>query len=199
MSAFDTFAHFLPFNTLKGEPEAVAYYRELKAELVERVVHRIVPMVAEEKYRLYWDNLPIFFKIAEHTQKFASYGAVPVVAQFPFYFGGPELDPERPLKSIVELLLLGPLNKGVKGRIEFITKLVEGYSIDGLVMQRSRTCQLVNMGQDDIVKALIQKTGLPAVVIEGDVCDPRLYSESEFNSKIDTFMKMLARRGPRGG
>ncbi len=58
-------------------------------------------------------------------------------------------------------------------------------------MQRTRTCLRVNMGQDDILEALIKRTGLPAVVIEGDMCDTRLYSESEFNGKIDALMEIL--------
>lgn len=197
MSVFDTFSHVLPFTLYRGEPEAVTYYRELKAELVERVAQKILPMAPEEKYRLYWDNLPIYYRMEEHNQKFASYGAVPVAAMFPFYFGNPDLDPERPLESIVELFLFNPNNRGLKGRIDFLTKLIEGYAIDGFVMQRSRTCLLTNMGQDDIMKALIKKTGLPAVVIEGDMCDSRFYSDAEVDGKIDAFMEILAQQGPR--
>jgi benzoyl-CoA reductase/2-hydroxyglutaryl-CoA dehydratase subunit BcrC/BadD/HgdB len=197
MSIFDVFSHVFPFTMYRGEPEAVTYYQELKSELVERITCKVGPMAAEEKYRLYWDNLPIYYRIAEHIQKFASYGAVPVAAMFPFYFGSRDLDPKRPLESIVELFLFNPNNRGLKGRIDLVTKLIEDYSIDGLVMQRSRTCLLTNMGQDDIMKAVIAKTGLPAVVIEGDMCDSRFYSDSEVNNKIDAFMEILAQKGPR--
>ncbi len=199
MSILDAFSHLFPFHCYRGEPEAVTYYRELKSELDERVANNIGSTIGLEKYRLYWDNLPIFFRIPEHIQKFASYGAVPVAATFPFYFGFPELDPERPLESFAKYSLFTPANVGLQARIDFTTKVVGDYSIDGLVMQRSRTCLVVNMGQDDILKELTKKTGLPSVVIEGDVCDSRFYSDSEVNSKIDTFMEILARQGQRKG
>lgn len=198
LSVFDIFSHVLPFTIYRGETQAVTYYQELKAELVERMAQNILPLAKEEKYRLYWDNLPIYFRLGEHMQKFASYGAVPVAAMFPYYFGNPDLDPERPLESIVELFLFNPNNRGLTGRIDFLTSLIEDYAIDGFVMQRSRTCLLTNVGQDDIMKALIKKTGLPAVVIEGDMCDARFYSDAEVDGKIDAFMEILARRGPRG-
>lgn len=195
MSAFDAFTHLFPYYTQRGTQEAVNYYQELKAEMTERVAQKIVSM-PEEKYRLYWDNFPIYPKLQEHIQKFSSYGAVPVVAQYPFFFCFfPDSDPEKaPLKTAVELMLLNPFNRGLKGKIDSITKLVEGFSVDGLVMQRSRTCLRVNMGQDDLLEALIKRTGLPAVVIEGDMCDTRLYSDAEFNGKIDGFVEILAQR-----
>jgi benzoyl-CoA reductase/2-hydroxyglutaryl-CoA dehydratase subunit BcrC/BadD/HgdB len=199
MSVFDIFTQVLPFTIYRGEPLAVSYYQDLLAELKERVAQKIVPMAGVEKYRLYWDNLPIYYKLGEHVQKFASYGAVPVAAMFPFYFGNPDLDPGRPLESIVELFLFNPNNRGLKGRIDFLTKLIDDYAIDGFVMQRSRTCLLTNMGQDDIMKALVRKTGLPAVVIEGDMCDSRFYAAAEVDGKIDAFMEILAQRGMRRG
>lgn len=45
------------------------------------------------------------------------------------------------------------------------------------------------MGQKNITQALVTKTELPVVVIEGDLCDSQFYSDSEVNSKIDAFMR----------
>ncbi len=195
MSMFDAFANIFPWYLRRGTPEAVTYYQELKDELAERVAHKTGSLMGEEKYRLYWDNLPVYYKTEELTQKFASYSAVPVVAYFPYVFGfDPGLDLKNPLKYIVEFNLLSPLNRGLTGRIEWINKMVEGFSLDGFVMQRSRTCLMNNMGQENITETLIEKTGLPAVVIEGDLCDPRFYSDSEVNGKIDAFMEILALR-----
>ncbi len=196
MSVFDAFTHFFPFVYLRATQEAVTYYRELKAEVADRVANKIGALAGEEKYRLYWDNLPVYFKIKEHRQKFASFGAIPVVGNCLYYIGFfPDEDSGNPLETMFELLFYHPSNRGLKGRIDFITKQIEGYSLDGLVMQRTRTCLAVNMGQDDIAEALVGKTGLPAVVVEGDLCDERLYSSAEFNKKIDGFMEVLGQEG----
>lgn len=195
MSAFDAFTQFYPFFLHRGTSKAVDYYRELKAELDERVADKVGALVGEEKYRLYWDNLPIFFKLQDHIPKFASYGALPVVGNFPFYYGFfPEDQRENPLETMFEMLFYHPANRGLQGRIDFITRQMEGFDLDGLVMQRTRTCLVVNMGQDDIMQALIRQTGLPAVVVEGDICDSRFYSEADFNSKIEAFMEILERK-----
>lgn len=196
MSAFDSFMHLYVLYLYKGEPEAVTYYQELKLELAERIAGKTGSIAAEEKYRLYWHNLPIFYKKDEHAKKFASYGAVPIVATLPFDLGFKEdLDPANPLETITELLTQTPGTRGLTGRIESIMELVENYSIDGFVMQRSRTCQLQSMGDRDIMESLIKRTGLPAVVVEGDICDSRFYSDAEFNNRIEGFMEIMNQRG----
>jgi hypothetical protein len=50
------------------------------------------------------------------------------------------------------------------------------------------------MGQYDIMNLVTRRTGCPAVFIEGDMCDERVYSESEVDSKIDAFIELLAQR-----
>lgn len=195
MSMFDAFAQIFPFQLFRGTPAGITFYQELKAELAERVARGEGSLAGKEEYRVYWDNLPIFYKGKEISEKFASYGAVPVVATFPFNLSvHPELDWDNPLKSIVEYWLFLPNNRGLTGRIEHLTRLVDDFSLDGFVMQRSRTCLLNNMGQDDITEALTQRTGLPSVIVEGDLCDPRFYSDAEFNGKLDAFMEILAQK-----
>ncbi len=84
MSSFDAFTHFFPLMLYSGSPEAVTYCQELKSELAERLANKVGALMGEEKYRLYWDNLPIFFKLKEHMEKFAFYSTVPVLANSPF-------------------------------------------------------------------------------------------------------------------
>ena len=202
MSGYDGFMHQLVWGIFRGTPETVNYYKELNAELAERVAQKIGPLVGiEEKYRLYWDNLPVYFKTEELTKKFGSYGAVLACAGFAYWLTfHSQVSLDDPLKAIIELHVLNEgANRGLTGRIDWLTKLSEGYSLDGFVMQRSRNCLMSNMGQDDIMKAVSEKTGLPAVVIEGDQCDPRYYSDSEVYGKLDAFMEIVEKRGPRRG
>jgi benzoyl-CoA reductase/2-hydroxyglutaryl-CoA dehydratase subunit BcrC/BadD/HgdB len=171
----------------------VTYYQQLKSDLAERVARKI-GAIPQEKYRLYWDNIPIWFKLRELSQKFASYNANLVTGVYPYTWALTDLDPKQPLESITRSMIYFVTNAGIRGRADFITKLVQDYSLDGLVAQSSRSCRLMNMGQYDIMNLVTQRTGCPAVFIEGDMCDERVYSESEVDSKIDAFMELLAQR-----
>lgn len=192
-TCFDYFNSLFPIMCLKGEPATVSYYQQLKSDLAERVFHKI-GAVPQEKYRLYWDNIPIWFKLRELSQKFTSYNASLVTGIYPFAWAFTDLDPKQPLEGIARNMVCYATNTGIKGRADFITKLVQEFSVDGLVAQSSRSCRFMNIGQYDIINLVTQRTGCPAVFIEGDMCDERVYLESEVDSKIDAFMELLAQR-----
>ena len=191
MSVFDGISHIYPFYLDRGSVESAAYYQALKEELSDRV-DRKIGAITDEKYRLYWDNAP-FSAVAD---RLAAEGVVPVISGAFFNRGYPDLDPERPLETIVESMFFIPGNRSLRWKIDWLTGLVEEYSLDGMLMQRTRFCHASNMGQEDMIKAVKNKRGIPGTVLEGDSCDHRLYSESDINSKVDAFLEILTHKEP---
>ncbi|HEY5497048.1 MAG TPA: 2-hydroxyacyl-CoA dehydratase, partial [Syntrophales bacterium] len=74
MSAFDAFFHLALIVTLRGTQTAVDYYQELLDEMNERVKEGI-GAVPNERYRLLWDNLPIWYRTKWLSEKFAAHDA----------------------------------------------------------------------------------------------------------------------------
>jgi len=195
ITSFDTFLHLGPLMVYRGFPEAVDYYEKLKAEIEERIAQGF-SAIGEEVYRLYWDNIPIWFRIGYLGRKFASYGACFVSAVYPFAWieAFAYLDPENPLDSIARAQALIFLNRGTGYRVDYLERMVKDFAVDGLVMQLSRTCKPYMADQMAITHQVSQRTGLPAVIIEGDMVDTRLFSEAEAESRIESFMEMLVKR-----
>lgn len=189
---FDSFVWLFPILSLRGKHLGVECYQNLKAELDERVRQKIGAM-PNERYRLLWDDGPIWFEIGKQSRIFASYGACPIIGPYPlnwkFAFEG--LDSSRPLDSTAEGIILPYANRAIGYRIDLITRLVEQYSLDGLVMMNNRTCKAYVVGQSDIAKVVEERIGAPAVIIDGDLCDSRLYSESRFNMQISTLIDII--------
>lgn len=197
LSSFDHFMWLFPIVVQRGLPDGIPCLQALKAEAEERVAQK-TGALPEEKYRLYWDNIAIWYKLRELFSKFASYGATPITAAYPLVWDAFRLsDPARPLESMAEATFTAYINRGIERRIEFITNLIKEFSIDGLVMQSSRSCKAFFTGQYDIAEAIQEKLGVPSVFIEGDMVDPRVYSDAEVYSRIDAFMGVLASRPPR--
>ena len=74
MTAFDAFFHMALIVTLRGTPEVIDYYTALLATMKDRV-SRGIGAVPNEKYRLLWDNIPIWHRMKWLSQKFASHNA----------------------------------------------------------------------------------------------------------------------------
>ena len=194
ITSFDTFLHLGPLMVARGFPEPIEYYKTLIAEVEERVRTK-VSAIGEEVYRLYWDNIPVWFKVGYLGRKFAGYGAALVAAKYPMVWieAFSDLDPKNPLDSIARSQTLVLLNRGTQYRIDLLRRLLSDYKVDAMVMQMSRTCKPFIMEQVVISKEAERQSGLPSVVIEGDMVDSRLFDEAEVDNRIDSFMEVVAR------
>jgi len=73
-----------------------------------------------------------------------------------------------------------------------MTRMVEKFSIDGVIYHDSKTCPNNSNNRYDLPKRLETKTGKPFVVINGDLNDLRLYSEEQSRTNIEAFVEQLA-------
>lgn len=195
ITSFDTFLHLGPLMVARGYAEPVEYYKLLNSEVAERVKQGF-SAIGGELYRIYWDNIPIWFKVGYMGRKFASYGACMVAAKYPFSWinAFARLDPEKPLDTIAWSQIDIFLNRGTKYRINLLEEMLREFKVDGMAMQMSRSCKPYIMEQVVIMKEAEKKTGVPAVILEGDMVDSRLFNEADTESRIESFMEMLARR-----
>ncbi|MFC1859060.1 2-hydroxyacyl-CoA dehydratase subunit D [Thermodesulfobacteriota bacterium] len=195
ITVFDIFIQLGPMMTLRGFPEAVNHYEELLSEVKQRVSHSI-SAVGQETYRLYWDNIPVWYKVGWMSRKLASYGACTVSATYPWAWVNAfaELDVERPLESIAETQNFYYQNKGTKLRIDFLQKLIEDFYVDGMLAQVSASCKALVPDQAVIIRETQKLTGVPAVFFEGDMVDERLYSDMQVTQQLEDFMEILAEK-----
>jgi len=79
ITVLDTFLLLGTLMNLRGFTQAVTLYEQLNAEIEERVKQRF-SAIGEEKYRLYFDNIPVWYKVGWFSRKFSSFGAALVAA-----------------------------------------------------------------------------------------------------------------------
>ncbi|HSV96511.1 MAG TPA: 2-hydroxyacyl-CoA dehydratase family protein [Spirochaetota bacterium] len=195
MSAFDAFFHLALIVTLRGTQTAVDYYTMLLEEMKERAAQKI-GAVPNERYRLLWDNLPVWFKTKWLSDKFASYDACLVADTYTSAWCGSleYLDENDFLGSMVEGYTRIYLNIGVDEMLKIIKKMIKKYDVDGIVMHSNRSCKPYSLGQYDIMKSLQRDTGLPSLMIEADMVDERAWSESQIETRIDAFMEIIKQK-----
>ncbi len=195
ISSFDVFLQVVPILCLRGRQEIVDYYKAVKAEVLERIAQRF-SVVPDEKHRLYWDGIAVWSSLKEQFLSLARRGAVLVSAVYPNQLVGTfrDFDGSRPLESIARGLVGHKLNRGPAYHVDYITKLIRPYSVDGIIMQVSRTCKPNYLGQYNVIRTVSKNLGVPYVEIEGDMADPRFYSQDEVDAKIESFLEMIEER-----
>ena len=194
LTAFDAFFHLALIVTLRGKKVVVRYYKTLLKELNERTTHNI-GAVDNEKYRLLWDNLPIWFRMRWLSDKFASHQAALVADTYTQAWCGviDLIDENDFLGTMGEAYTRIHLNVGVDQMADTIKTFIKQYDVDGLVMHSNRSCKPYSFGQYDIQK-LIREMDIPVLMIEADMTDDRKFSESQVETRIDAFMEVIKQR-----
>lgn len=195
LSAFDAFFHLALIVTLRGTQTAVDYYRALLKEMEERVAGGI-GAIPDERYRLLWDNLPIWYRTRWLSEKFAAHGACLVADTYTSAWCSnmQYLDEDHFLDSMAEGYTRIYLNISVDQMAENILQMIAKYDVDGLVMHSNRSCKPYSLGQYDIQKILQRKNGIATMIIEADMVDERSFSESQIETRIDAFMEVIKNR-----
>ncbi len=195
MTAFDAFFHLALIVTLRGTRVAVDYYRTLLDEMNERVKAGI-GMVPEERYRLIWDNLPVWYRTKWFSHKFAAHGASLVADTYTAAWSGVSylIDESNYLESAALAYSSVYINISIDLMVETLKKLIQKYKADGLVMHSNRSCKPYSLGQYDLRRMLIKELDIPVLIFEADMVDERSFSEAQTETRIDAFMEMLKGR-----
>jgi len=192
MTIFDAFGHLAPIVSLRGLPVAWDYYRILLDELKERVEGG-VGAIKNERKRLMWDNIAIWYKMRDLSNLFAEHGMNFVTATYTNAWAetAAYLDEARPFESMAKAYSLVILNNSLNHRLRLMERLVGEYEVDGLVIHSARSCKPYSVGQYDLKRLLMERLGVPSVVIEADITDFRAYSEEQVRTRLEAFFEAV--------
>jgi bcr-type benzoyl-CoA reductase subunit B len=192
MTIFDAFVHLAPIVSLRGLPVTLDYYRILLEELKERV-ERGVGAIKDERKRLMWDNIAIWYKVRDFSNLFAEHGMSFVAATYTNAWAEttPYMDENRPLESMVKAYSLVILNNNLNHRLKLMERLIKEYQVDGLVIHSARSCKPYSVGQYDLKRLLTERLGVPSVVIEADIADSRVYSDEQALTRLEAFFEAM--------
>ena len=176
----------------RGTQECVEYYQTLCDE-IQAKVDQGIGVIQNEKYRLYWENLPVWFKFSDHAKLLGSYGGV-ILTSLYVHAWSFEFDLNKdPLVTLAENYVSRFSNSTIEDRASMALKLFEKYSMNGMIMFMNRSCKAVSFAVPTLKDILTKKTGIPALVFESDMGDQRFYAESQVRTRIEAYFETLDR------
>jgi benzoyl-CoA reductase/2-hydroxyglutaryl-CoA dehydratase subunit BcrC/BadD/HgdB len=194
LNAPDLFLTMAPIVVLRGSKDAVVFYEKLKNEVEERV-SRGEGAIMEERYRLLWDNIAIWYKLFRLFSLFTEAGACFVVDTYTNAWSV-SVDTDDPMLGLARTYSTVYINQSLQARAQQMTDLVERFGVDGMVFHSNRSCKPYSLGQYELLEAVSQRTGVPGLILEADMCDSRLYAEEPIKNRIQAFLDVLEARVP---
>ena len=190
---FDASIHMGPIVVMRGTRYALDYYRVLLAELEERITNN-VGAVANEKYRLYWEGMPIWFQLKNLAKLFARLNTCIVASTYCYSWSFENHDLDKPFDScaLAYTKLFIVRSDSVKQKI--LEKHLKDFSVDGIIYHDAKTCPRNSNNRYGLQVRLQKENNMPYLELNGDLNDSRCYSEEQSVVAIETFIDQLAMR-----
>lgn len=195
MTVFDQFVSMFPIVSQRGTQTAVDFYGDLVKELEDRVSKKI-SAVDHEKFRLFWDNLPIWSELSRLSGFLSERGASVVTSIYTWAWSQLAVNDKDPLSDWVHQYLY-TFNLNFDYRVDKYVELAQRYSVDGFLFHSNRSCKWISQDVIALRDTIQERTGIPGLVFEADQNDPRLYSFETLEKQLESFLELLETKNRR--
>lgn len=191
------------FGAFRGTDDAIDYYKFLRDEVDERIAKGLGPVtpdgvMKDEKYRLVVEGPPNYTSFRQFWKMFYEEGATVVASSYTKVGGtydfGFRHDPDRPLETLAEYCLGVYTNRSLPMRIDMLSRNIEEYEADGLLINSIKSCNSFSAGQLLIMREVEKRTGKPAAFIETDLVDPRYFSAANVKNRLESYFQMVEQK-----
>jgi len=148
----------------------------------------------EFKYRLWWEGMPVWGKIRYFKERFESLkiGVVgsTYCSSWVFNYKSNNL-----IKAMAEIYYKNLfITFSEEKKIQWLKRKVEEFNIDGFIFLEAKTCRSNTNTYFGIPQIIYKETGIPSLILSGDMVDLRHFSEAETNLKIEAFLETIEKR-----
>jgi benzoyl-CoA reductase/2-hydroxyglutaryl-CoA dehydratase subunit BcrC/BadD/HgdB len=190
LTFFDGTTLMGPAVVARGTQGAVDFYKKLVAELEERVKDGVGAM-DNERFRIYWEGMPVWGRLRAHSELFAGLGANVIASTYCNSWIFTDLDPEDPFTSMARAYTKLFIVRSDKAKEQYIKEMFDFFQVDGIVYHNARTCPNNSNSNYGMPQRLAEETGVPHLVIDGDLNDLRCLSDEQTNTNVEAFIEQL--------
>jgi benzoyl-CoA reductase/2-hydroxyglutaryl-CoA dehydratase subunit BcrC/BadD/HgdB len=188
---FDETIQMGPAVVLRGEQSCVDYYQLLLAELEQRVADGTAA-VEGEKFRVYWEGMPIWGKLRDLAAQFLELQTCVVASSYCNSWIFEDLDPADPFRGMARAYSSIFICRSDDRKEDYIERMIQEYHVNGILYHDAKTCPNNSNSRYEMPQRLMKRLDKPYLVVNGDLNDLRLFSEEQTRTNIEAFAEQLA-------
>ena len=174
----------------RGTQQAIDAYNLLLEELEERVAEG-TGAIENERYRLYWDGMPVWGRLSMHSKLFAGLDANVIASTYCSSWIFSALDPAEPFESMARAYTELFIVRSDEYKEKYIQGKLETFGCDGIIYHDAKTCPNNTNCQYGMPQRLEKITGIPSLIINGDLNDLRMLSDEQTKTNVEAFIEQL--------
>jgi len=177
----------------RGTQKAIDAYTLLLEELNERAAQGI-GAIGEERHRLYWDGMPVWGRLSMHSKLFAGLNANVIASTYCSSWIFTALDPKEPFESMARAYTELFIVRSDEYKEAYIRNKLEFFKCDGIIYHDAKTCPNNTNCRYGMPQRLEKQTGIPSLIINGDLNDLRMLSDEQTKTNVEAFIEQLEER-----
>jgi benzoyl-CoA reductase subunit B len=200
-------------NCYRATEEGAKYFEELYEEMEFRSRNGIGALTKkdgkdvtlEQRFRLGFLGVPCYPIFRGFNEFFSDWGGIFVTSSYlKFASGGTalgfEYDLSDPIESFAEgiLLTVRETQTGLLFEVPDIESKLSAFRLDGIVYHGVKSCRTASSGLADRRFHTSEVLGLPTLLLESDIVDPRAVSKAQMKNRADAFFEGLISRQQKG-
>ena len=174
----------------RGTQKAVDVYKILLAELNDRIKSK-VGAVEVERFRLYWDGMPVWGRLRAHSELFAELQTNVLASTYCNSWIFSAMDENDPFNSMARAYLELFAVRSDEEKETYIKKMFELFKVDGIIYHDAKTCPGNTNCRYGMPQRLEQETGIPSLTINADLNDLRMISDEQTKTNVEAFIEQL--------
>ncbi len=190
MSFFDATIQMGPAVVLRGTETAIEYYTLLLKELEEKVANN-EGAVEGEKFRLYWEGMPIWGKLRNLSEFFIELETSVAASTYCNSWIFEAFDPDDPFMSLARAYTELFIVRDENFKEKYIEEMIHKYKLDGIIFHDAKTCPNNSNNRYGMPERLQKKLNIPTLTINGDLNDLRCFSEEQAKTNIEAFIEQM--------
>ena len=198
LTFFDSVTLMGPAVVGRGLQAVIDLYRLLLEELNERIEQGAGAMEGRERHRIYWEGMPVWGRLSMHSKLFAGLGAAVVASTYCSSWIFNALDPAKPFESMARAYTELFIVRSDEYKEQYIKEKLDFFKCSGIIYHDAKTCPNNSNCRYGMPQRLQLETGIPALIINGDLNDLRLISDEQTKTNVEAFIEQLEERGISG-
>lgn len=90
------------------------------------------------------------------------------------------------------------VQRNVDYAIDRLLKRAKEFHIDGALFHSNRSCKGMDFKQYEMQRRLEAGLGIPSVIFDGDQTDPSVFSEAQYETRVQALVEMMEERKNKG-
>ncbi len=193
LNGFDLFNYMATIVCMRGKKEGLNLFKLWAEELHDKAKRKEGPWKdAEEKYRVMWDGIACWPYLSDTYKVLKKNGINMVTSTYPDSWS--IIYDSNDLDGMARAYSSNYANRNLEFGADNIVKLVEDFSLDGIIFHSNRSCKLMDFRQYEVQRKVSRRTGIPSVIFDGDQTDPRAFSLAQYETRIQALVEMMEQK-----